>query len=54
MTIELRYVVTVNLHRRHLDEFQKIGLNIEKISRQITLAKRQAKAFTSGTARDHE
>ncbi|MGB6593388.1 MAG: hypothetical protein WBE68_17950 [Candidatus Nitrosopolaris sp.] len=50
---ELRYVVAVNLHRRHLDGFQKaeIGLKMEKISRQIALAKREAKAFTSETAR---
>jgi hypothetical protein len=39
---ELRYVVAVNLHRRHLDEFQKaqIGLKMEKIARQ-NAAKRQ-------------
>jgi hypothetical protein len=37
-----------------LDGFQKaeIGLKMEKISRQIALAKREAKAFTSETARD--
>jgi hypothetical protein len=37
-----------------LDEFQKvdIDLKMEKISRQMVLAKRQAKVFTSETARD--
>jgi hypothetical protein len=51
-TEELRYVVAVKLYRRHLDEFQKvdIDLKMEKISRQIVLAKRQAKFFTSETA----
>jgi hypothetical protein len=52
---ELRYVAAAgNLYRRHLDEFQnaEIGLKMEKISMQIALAKRQATAFTSETARD--
>jgi len=52
---ELRYVAAAgNLYRRHLDEFQnaEIGMKMEKISMQIDLAKRQATAFTSETARD--
>jgi hypothetical protein len=47
---ELKYVVDVNIHRRHLDEYQKaeIALRMEKLSRQIALERR--KQFTRQTA----
>jgi hypothetical protein len=35
---ELRYVVSVNLHRRHLDKFQKAEIGLKtKISRDSSL-----------------
>jgi predicted P-loop ATPase len=41
----------VNLHRRHLDEFQKTETGARKFL-GIYLAKLQSKAFTSETARE--
>lgn len=51
---ELRYVVAVNLHRRHLDEFQKaqIGLTMEKIAREIAAKRQKALHYDSQTGAD--
>jgi hypothetical protein len=51
---ELRYVVTVNLHRRHLGEFQKaeIGLKWDKIARRRASERKAASQFTSETGRE--
>jgi hypothetical protein len=46
--------VTVNLHRRHLDEFQsaEIGLKWDKIARRIASEGKAASQFTSETGRE--
>jgi hypothetical protein len=48
---ELKYVVTVNLHRRHLDEFQKaeIALKYDKLYKKIARDRWQATKFTAET-----
>ena len=47
---ELEFVVSVNLHRKHLDlnEFQRaeIGLKMEKPAREIAAKRNQASQFT--------
>ncbi|MGC1930903.1 MAG: hypothetical protein WA667_18175 [Candidatus Nitrosopolaris sp.] len=50
---ELRYVVSVNLHRRHLDKFQRaeIGLKIDKIARKIARERQAKTLFTTATRR---
>ena len=51
---ELRYVLSVNLHGRHLDEFQRaeIGLKMDKIARQIAKERQAKTLFTSETGRE--
>ena len=48
---ELKYVVTVNLHRRHLDEFQKaeIALKYDKLFKKIARDRWEASKYTSET-----
>ncbi len=50
---ELKYVVAVNLHRRHLDQFQRaeIGLKMDKIARTIAKERQQASRFTAETGK---
>jgi len=50
---ELRYVVAVNLHRRHLDEFQKaqIGLKFDKIAREIAARRKKDVDYTTETGK---
>lgn len=51
---ELRYVVSVTLHRRHLYEFQwaEIGLKMDKLIRQIAKERQDKTHFTPDTARE--
>jgi hypothetical protein len=50
---ELKYVVSVNLDRRHLDEFQKAegALKYDKLYRKIARDKYEATRFTSHSGR---
>lgn len=50
---ELKFVVSVNLHRRHLDEFQRaeIGLKMRAIAQRIAAKHHQATLFTKETSR---
>ena len=51
---ELKFVVSANLTRRHLDEFQKveIAIRFDKLYRKIARDKWLDTKFTSETARD--
>lgn len=50
---ELKYVVTVNVDRRQLDEFQRaeIALKMDKIARQLAIARKNATSFNPDTAK---
>lgn len=49
---ELKFVVSVNLHRRHLDEFQRaeIGMKMEKIAKRIAAERKRVSQFTPASA----
>ena len=51
---ELKYVMAVNLHRRHLNEFQrtKIGLKIKKKASRIAAERKQASQFTRESGKE--
>jgi hypothetical protein len=46
---ELKYIVTVNVERRHLNEYQraKIALKMKKLASEIAAERKQATQFTS-------
>lgn len=49
---ELRYVVSVHLHRRHLDEFQRaeIALKMDRLARKIAEERKKATLFIHDSA----
>jgi hypothetical protein len=51
---ELKYVVTVNADRRHLNEYQrgKIALKMKKIASEIAAERKQATQFTSESGKE--
>jgi hypothetical protein len=45
-------VVPMNIHRRHLDEFQRAGdWSVDKLARRISQERKEKTLFTSETSR---
>jgi hypothetical protein len=53
---ELRYVVAVNLHRRHFGQFERaeMGLKMHNITGTIAKQRQQASRFTTETGKGAE